>query len=288
MLSMQHVLCGALHYDDVNKFQERIGALVFPDAVRAYARPRQYSHFEQAKDGTDVSWWKFPDDMKHCTKDSVSQSMTDGSHLVEGIQPCVLGESTDIQAFYKHNQHLSPNMFEGVEMHLRQDIVFDDFVREQIDCTGKYDDTFVMDGVEYDGKGVRSLIGEMEQHGLYVLAHDLYEQKGITANQQWFEDVVKPALEKEYSDELAGKTFSFMKMDEKYDAYITNHDWSHLNEGVVSYDDYKDLYQRVESVMSEPSGYRGCSSSRFDRVKMAEGLLPSQVGSDGLDMDYPF
>lgn len=193
MLSMQHVLCGALLSEDDVSFKEQIGSLVLSDAIRAYSGPRQYSHFEKSADGTYVSWWKFPDDMKGLTKDSVQMSLKNDSHLVQDIQLCVLGETTDIQFFYEHNQHLPENMFKGIEMHLRQDIVYDE-----------------------------------------------------------------------------------------YDMYITNHDWSHLQEGYVFYEDYCSMYGKVMEETSKSSGYVGCHDSW---VKMAESLCVDVVSCD-VDTEY--
>lgn len=282
MLSMQHVLCGVLSYDDADKFKQQIGALVFPDAIRAYSVSRQCTHFERSEGGTDVSWWKMPTDMKTVTKELVQESLSSDSHTVSGIRPCVLGEDTDIQSFYKHNQHLPKDMFEGIEMHLRQDIAYDRFVREEIDCSRMYDDVFVRNGVSYDGKGVRSLIADMEQQGIYILAHDLYEKKGITANQEWFEENVKPVLDEAYPVDLADKTFGYMKLSPVYDEYITNHDWSHLNDGVVSYEDYRKFYDTVLADVDLPSGYEGIRKSR---VSQAERLLPD-VSDDSCDYDF--
>ena len=275
MLSMQHVLCGALAALDDVSFQKQIGALVFPDAIRAYSGPRQYSHFEKSFDDSDVSWWRLPSDMKSVTKESVQESIQNDGHLVRNIPACVIGEDTDINAFYDHNGHLPENMFRGVEMHLRQDMVFDKFVRDQFDCTDRYADKFSFNGVSCDGKELRGLIARMEQEGIYHLAHRLYEEKGITANQEWFCNVVEPALRDVYPDDLADKTFGFMKLDKRYDTYITNHDWSHLDEGLVSYEDYGTMYDEVLSQMSVPSEYQAVK--RTQRVLIRKNEMATEI-----------
>lgn len=254
MLSIQHIMCGALSMDR-SRFENQAAALVFPDAIRAYSGQRQYSHFEKAPDGTDVSWWSFPTDMKHVSKESVQKSLQEHAHLVADIPPCVVGEETDVDAFYQHNQNLSPDMFQGIEMHLRQDCELDAFVREKIDCSDRYADRFVMDGQVYDGKGVRQLIGRMEQYGIYYLAHELYEQKGIVANQDWLNSYVKPLLDEAYPQDLADKTFSFMKIAAPYATYITQRDWSHLSEvpDGLTMEDYHNFYEDVARAMLQPS-----------------------------------
>lgn len=266
MLSIQHVMCGAMVMDP-DAHEKGMGALVLSDAIRAYSGPRQYSHFERSEDGKDVSWWAFPSDLKGLTRESVQESLKEGSHLAEGIRPCVLGEETDLGAFQEHNSHLPKEVYAGIEMHLRQDRIFDAFVREQIDCTGRYEDTFVRNGQTMDGKEVRAMIGRMEQYGVYYLAHELYEEKGIVANQEWLETYVKPALETAYPEDLAEKTYSFMKVAEPYNTYITQQDWSHLPEAPdgLSPDDFGKLYRQVFAETT-------LKSERPDLLGFAEGM----------------
>lgn len=255
MLSIQHVLCGMLHYEDPADFRSHAGALVLPDGIRAWSGPRQYSHFEQSEDGKDVSWWAFPSDLKHLTKEAVQESLETDAYLVSEIRPCVLGEETNLSAFYEHNSHLPKELFEGIEMHLRQDKAYDAFVREQIDCSGKYEDHFTYQGQELNGKEVRSLIGEMEQQGIYLLAQRFYEERGITANQEWIQSTMRPLLYQAYPEELAEKTLSFMKIDPQVNEWITDHDFSHLANGPVEVETYQKFYERTEQEMSRPTVY---------------------------------
>lgn len=265
MLSIQHTMCGALTYTTDKEFKDHLGALLLPDAIRAYTGHRQLSHFEQSADGQDVSWMQFPNDMKEI------QNQFMESYLVSDILPCVLGEETNMDAFREHNQHLDTTMYEGIEMHLRQDIAFDNFVREEIDCDGKYVDCFMRDNVEMDGKEVRALIGRMEQQGIYFLARQLYEEKGITANQEWLETTVKPVLEEQYSQDLADKTFAFMKIDPKYNEYITNHDWSHFHEGPCAVDTYEQFYDSLIAQLQEgSSSYVEPVQDRFSALSAYE------------------
>lgn len=287
MLSIQHVLCGALYFDE-DTMKRQMSAMVFPDAIRAYSGPRQYSHFEFNETHTASSYWKMPADMSAVTKESVQKSLKVDGHLLSDIRPCVLGEETNIQAFSQMNQHLPEDMFKGVETHLRQDMVFDEFVRQQIDCRDKYHDVFIHGGRLMNGKEVRGVIYDMEQYGVYALAHDLYEQKGITANQQWFEEQIKPDLENAYFAELAEKTFAFMKIDPMIDAYITCHDWSHLNEGPVTYEKYQDLYQCVEEAMVQPSSYSGTGERRRLQVEALSQKLGLDKESEMDDLDMYF
>lgn len=256
MLSIQHVLSAVLtENNDKNYLDSHIAAVVYPDAIRAYSGPRQYSHFEHGSAGSDdTSWWVMPDNMK-APKEEVQASLKEGSHMAEYI-PCVLGEETDINVFREHNKHLPKEMYEGVETHLKQDIVFDDFVREKIDCSRKYEDKFVFDGKEMDGKEVRGLIAQMEQQGIYCLSKMIYERTGELCNQEWLEKNVKPILDREYPPDLADKTFSYMSIDPEINRYITEKDWSHTNDGPLKEEEYDKLYTDVENYILEPEGVK--------------------------------
>ena len=90
-----------------------------------------------------------------------------------------------------------------------------------------------------------------------MIAYRLYEQYGITTNQNWFEQNVKTALDDQYCEDLSDRTFSFMKMNSKTDWLITEHNWSKLNNGIVSLQDYMELYDAVQKNMDIPeSAYR--------------------------------
>lgn len=267
MLSMQHVLVARLQnagFDDTTY----MAALVLPDAIRKYSKARQFSHFEKGSGGVeDSSYWSFPTYMKGLTAEAVENHLKVFAHLSESITPAVIGEDTDLEAFYSHNTHLPDKMFHGIEDHLKQDIVFDDFVRSNIDCSGKYNDEFYFKGQKMDGKELRKLIMDIEQHGMYVLAHEVYKNFGEVANQQWFEEKVKPIFKKEYPADLADTTFSYMKLYPEIDKLITDKDWSFLDKGPLPYESYKELYKDVIYFMNEglalgdmskvPSDYRG-------------------------------
>lgn len=265
MLSMQHILSAALHYGDSKEFEDHVGAVVFPDAVRMYTGRREYTHFEESKDGNDISYWKFPTTMKDLNKEEIQKSLEKDGHLCENIQPCAIGERTWVKEFRRTNNHLPRTMYEGIEMHLRQDVAFDDFIRREMNCSGKYDDVFVMNGKTLNGKEARQCIGEIEQFGIYYLAKELYEKHGVTANQEWFDTRVKPALDEAYSAELSENTYRFMKLDDTYNALITNHDWSKLEHGPVSKDSYATFYQDLQERLAMPSGYEQVETMRRER-----------------------
>lgn len=251
MLSIQHLLCARLQNVNHNN-PEYMASVIFPDAIRKYSGARQYSHFEKGSDGVnDTSYWEMPTDMKNVTKESVQRDLEAFGHLSESIRPAAIGELSDINEFYKHNSHLPTTMFHGVEDHLKQDIIFDDFIRDVIDCSRKYEDIYVFKGQEMNGKEARGLIGEIEQHGVYILACEIYEKFGEVTNQEWFESKIKPILYEMYPEDLAETTYSFMKIDPKINELITNKDWSMLNDGPITYKEYVDSYTNVMGSMNK-------------------------------------
>lgn len=246
MLSIQHVMSAVLATGDDRAWMDgHMAALVFPDAVRAYCGPRQYTHFERSADGSDVSWWRLPTDMRHITQGSVAESLTD-SHLAK-LRPCAIGEETDLGAFSRHNGHLPAPMRDGVELHLRQDRAFDAFIREHIDCSGRYGDRFVFDGETYNGKGIRGVIADIEQQGIYVAAKAIYERHGVLCDSHWVDAYVRPVLERDYAPELATKTLGFMKIREDIDRYIAAADFSHVADGPLPVEAFEAMYGDVDA-----------------------------------------
>jgi hypothetical protein len=290
MITMQHSLVTLFGLrGDVDAFEKEIGYVLLPDGIRRYCGPRPYSHFEENPEGTDISYMHFPLNLKTLTKDNIGNERM---HLAEGYKPCVLGEKTHIEAFERTNGDLPPRYFAGVKKHLIQDVIFDDFIREGIglDCSRKFDSmyspeettgknvgvflfnrplknnegNFLLDSngnpitktETLDGNGVRKLIADIENQGLYILAYMLHESYGITANQEWFDKHVKPALDKEYSEDLANGTYGYMKIPEDINNWITNHDWTHLNDGVLPLKTYTKMYESVIQEMPKVDAQR--------------------------------
>lgn len=271
MITLQHSLVTLFGLrGNEEEFEKQVPYILIPDAIRRYCGPRPYSHFEETPDGKDISYMHFPINLKTLTKENIGNERM---HLANGYRPCVLGEKTHIEKFEQTNGDLPPIYYAGVKKHLTQDVIFDDFVREDIglDCsrrfesmyspeetTGKNVGIFTFsrrvkdpDGqtrtVEetLDGNGVRKLVADIENHGLYILAYMLHKSYGITANQEWFDKHVKKFLDEKYSQDLADGTYQYMKIPEEINRRITEHDWTHLDEGVIPYDVYMQMYKKV-------------------------------------------
>ena len=279
MLSMQHIMC--LECSDEGNSNALKAAVAYPDAIRMYTGPRPYSHFEVTPEG-EGSYFQFPDTMK-ASGETVKEQVESTGHLADH-KPCAIGDDTSIEAFKEHGMSGNPVIDKGVELHLIQDVKFDGFIRDKIDCSRKYEDVFTFDGKEYSGKEIRSVIGNMEQQGIYILAKKLYDEKGITANNEWFEREVRPTLFEQYPEELAENTFKYMHIDDEYDKLISTHDFSKVNDGLIDAKEYEAFYEQVMQAMkskdTNDAVYKPYRNNTIDnhvrneRVRAAETLLP--------------
>lgn len=286
MLSIQHILCGISRGRTDSEY---LAASVFPDAIRAYTGRREYTHFEEnaymqefpdEPEKWDISYWQFPSNMKTVTPQSVKTQLQENGHLAKGIHPAAIGELTHLEEFVEHNQHLPAQMFLGCKDHLTEDRRFDTFIRTEIDCRKKEQDIFYFQHQEYDGKGVRTLINQIEQHGIYLLAHDIYNKTGMLCNQEWLEQTIKPILDAEYPKDLAEKTFSFMRIDPEINEWITNKDWSHLDTGLIAKEKYDTLYGNIMADM-----WYNRTLQSIDRGLETGRQLELQIQPNGIGVD---
>ncbi len=279
MITIQHSLVTLFGLrGDEEEFEKQIPYVLAPDAIRRYCGPRPYSHFEETPDGRDVSYMHFPRSLKSVTKESIKNERM---RLADGYKPCVLGEKTHIEVFERVNGDLPPVYYAGVKKHLTQDVIFDEFVRERIglDTSRRYESMYSPEKTTgknvgiftfkkpiktqegryifdskgkkltktetIDGEGVRKLIADFENQGVYILAYMIYKAYGITANQSWLDEHVKKPLDRTYSKDLADGTYQYMKIPEDINKKITEHDWSSLEDGPIPLEDYVEMYRRV-------------------------------------------
>ncbi len=247
MTTLQHSLITLFSMNgDVENFEKVLPYTLLPDAIRRYSKLRQYSHFEESEDKTDISWIKYPKNIKTLSQQEINETP---KHIVEGLRPAVIGEQTHIEKFESTNRHLPIDYFYNVKKHLEQDYIFDEFLRERIDVSGKYQDEFNFNGEKLNGKQIREVISNIENQGLYILSYMMYKSYGITTNQEWFDEHIKSTLDKAYPQELSENTYKYMKIPEDINLKITNHDWSGLGDGYISINDYKNMYENVAKNM---------------------------------------
>ena len=247
MITLQHALVTLLAFDgNIEKFEKQIPYILFPDAIRKYTGNRSCSHFEQDIDGKDVSWIKFPTEIKELDKIKTKKLE---KYKSKNLSKGVLCGKNDIEMFEKTNLHLNKNQFYGIKKHLIQDDIFDDFIREQIDTTGKEKGLFKFKQQELTGKEVRDLILDIENYGVYLLASIIYIKYGITTDQKWFDTHVRDVLKEEYPEELAESTYAYMKIPKKYNKLIVEHKGRQLQEGKLDFLEYLNMYKKIAQEM---------------------------------------
>lgn len=297
MLSIQHILHSLYTYDMT--YLHRYGAsVVYPDAIRAYTNgSRKYSHFEHVfRD--KYYYMVFPLSMDAPRK-IIEEHIKEVKEEIEAeipsefqseiLKPCAIGEDTSLTLFCKTNTDLPEKMYTGIVTHLKQDIAFDKFIRMHIDCSKKLRDKFVFQERKMDGNGVRRLITEIEQYGIYALAFLIFKEKGILCNQSWLSERIKPILDRDYSADLSDTTFSYMKIDTKIEQYITNQDWSHLDDGPITFSEYKNFYDDLSEYITEfqATPFYSTSEQKQDMdlfIQKLECINYALYGTDKLSM----
>lgn len=246
MITLQHTLstleaCNG----DVDKLKKVLSSVLLPDAIRRYSKDRQTSHFEQNAAGDKYSYMKFPTDVKNLTADSIGNVER---HLQEDAAKGCMGEVTSIEVFEKTNTHLQADMFYGVRAHLDQDRIFDIWIRDQLELVDynapeekQREQIVAMRDIQGDdAKALRGRIADIEAQGFELLASRIYENYGITCNQEWFDSVVRDTLREEYSQDLADGTYAYMEIEKEMNDRITNHEFQ--NPTLVDVEDYSKLY----------------------------------------------
>lgn len=246
MITLQHSLCDLIKLNgSIDKFIKEVSFVLLPDAIRAYLGDRQLSHFEENPDNDDISWYQFPMEYFNLTRE---KALKFPKHLAYISKKSCLGEKSHIEEFLKRNENLPLNIKEGILTHLIQDYFYDMWVRNLISFDNKYEPNavFYFQGLDYNSDQIRKIIFELEEYGFYLLAHYCYEKYGIITNQEWFDKVVKKALDNEFPKDLVESTYKYMKINQKINEWITNKDWSHLGFVKKYYKSYFKLYNKVE------------------------------------------
>lgn len=204
------------------EFEKRIPYVLLPDAIRAYVGPRQASHFEITPDATNISWMEFPsaEILEHLSKEKVSEMVK--YHISEGYPKCVIGEESSISEFDRRNY--AHHQYHSIRIHLLQDMSLDRMLRsELVDCTHRFEDRFVVHynrSITLDGAELRKQLALFEELGFIHLVGKVHERTGMLLTGDWFEENVMKALLKAYPEDLAVKTYSYMKYDDDLDHRI--------------------------------------------------------------------
>lgn len=242
MTTLQHVLVTLLSVEgDIQKFRNEIAYVLLPDAIRKYTGVRQTSHFESNCINNITSWMKYPLNIKELSKENINETVD--QCLSPEITPCCIGETTQIDEFYKHNKHLPLIYRLAVEKHLIQDWIYDDFIRSVIDVSEKFEGIFYYNNTMLDSTEIRKLIAKIEEDGFIILAKLIYSKYRIKANQDWLDKNVYEVLKKIYPEDLADTTYSYMKIREDVNKAITNNKWRSIKFNTkICIDKYSNTY----------------------------------------------
>lgn len=254
MLTLQHSLVTFLALDgDIERFRFIVAYDLLPDAIRRYTGARQTSHFEINSTGTDVSFMKFPLDLKNLTKET-SEKIE--GHLAGDIKPCCIGETTQLHVFDQWNKHLPIQYYCGIRMHLIQDYFYDEFIRNIIDCSDKYNDKFIYNGKSVDGTTVRKYVADIEEDGFCILAKEIYDKYVVVTDQAWFDRNVRDIIKTVYSDDLATGTYNYMKIKPEINRAIQTQDWRKCRlHKIANISGYRAMYSVVHKNCSDIAQY---------------------------------
>lgn len=204
-------------FDDL--FVRDIPWVLLPDAIRAFSGPRQTSHFETLPDRTDNGWMEFPlpQILKGLTKENFATQVN--FYLPQdGWRKAVIGEETLMEQFYQHNW--SHPFAAQLAAHLLQDRVLDATIREMVDCSGRFNDTFAPSHNKewrLNGQMLRQHIATFESEGFLYLVREIKKSTsgGLVIDKDWVEEYVQTALYLSYPKDLAANTLKFMGVSEE-------------------------------------------------------------------------
>lgn len=243
MTTVEHIIItylGLMESSDnpEKEFYEEIPYTLLPDSLRYYLGKRQPTHFEKT-DAGDSSWYEFPSKLKDLDKEkALEQSM----YISENIKEAALGEYIDIEK-YKEKNNLPIIIHENILKHFEEDTCHDKFIRSIIDTKDKDKDIYYFEGKEYSGKEIRKIIADISTYGQYVLAAYAWFNYNITINQEWYDKYAKKAIYDAYPQDMAENTCKYFTIREDINEYITNHDFSHINEGPIKDQKHYEMFE---------------------------------------------
>ncbi len=209
------------------QFMDRIPFVLLPDAIRAYIAPRQMSHFERTPNAINVSWMEFPSErvLKELSKETAGERVR--HNLAWGYLKCVIGEDTALSIFDQHNY--GHRHYHDLRIHMLQDICLDRILRENmVETSHRFDDHFVVrhnHSISMRGDQLRAQIALFEELGFIYLCGKVYESTGLVLDGNWFDRYVLEALKRAYPEDLAEKTYKYIKFSPELSQRIKSLDF---------------------------------------------------------------
>lgn len=239
------------------EFEKRIPFVLLPDAIRAYAGPRQPSHFEYTPDGTDASWMVFPSaEVLECLSKENFHEMV--KYYIANNQPkCNIGEESSISEFDRRNY--AHHHYHSIRIHMLQDICLDNMLRKElVDCTHRFEDRFVVrhnHSIVLNGQELRSQLALFEELGFIYLVGKVFERTGMLLTGEWFDKNVMSALMRAYPEDLAVNTYRYMKYPEELDQRIKSLKFELTEEEIWSVMITDDMITKLDELYSEAAWY---------------------------------
>ena len=210
MLLLQHILVTKLIYKKDKEFYKILPWVILPDAIRGLGIPRACSHFEKSQISNKHSFLTYPTEIKNLSIKDLNDSYYIASNL-----PCAIGEEISIKEYELCNSHIIDNYtYEGIKEHLRQDIVFDNFIRKLYDCKDKLSNHYIVKktGKSINGIELRKETLNLENELGFYLSEKVFDEFEINVCNNWLESVIKPILKKQYSITLYNSVKDYIKI----------------------------------------------------------------------------
>ncbi len=199
---------------DDNYIKRAIPYVILPDAIRCLGLSRTITHFEIGNNGI-ANGIAFPTDIKSITSSSELIPLCETNGIYNQV---AIGDTTSLEKFAAMNEkHLPSWAFNFIKLHLQQDICYDAYIREVIDCSHRYDagNPFYFNSAAYDAKSVRVLITEIGEQEFRALCRIYERESGVKISQEWLDRIAAPAIKEAYSPIMAAGALSHMRIGNK-------------------------------------------------------------------------
>ncbi|MDH6367068.1 MULTISPECIES: hypothetical protein [unclassified Breznakia] len=194
---------------------------LLPDAIRFYSKDRKYSHFENDQ-YTDLHRFGmiYPNDLKKLTSDEVVTNCLDVTGGTEQVT-CSIGETTNIDLFEMLNRFsIDEAKYNEIKLHLQEDMMFDTLLREELDCSKKFEDVFYSkNGKQMNGVELRDFVRDMD---LYISAKyisQIQKEQNLDVK-EWVQKDLFEYLRNLYPMDMLANSYKFLSNEIYWDKLL--------------------------------------------------------------------
>ena len=246
---LQHTLLTKMAFHgDESTFHKIIPYVILPEAIVYYTEMPQLSHFEKNMNDDKCSRMEYPMDIFTLSiNNPYRNKSTEICYLETDYNPYAIGGDIDIIAFDECTSHLNALYRKGLKMHLRHDIVYRQFLRENINCEREKFGVFQFNNDIMGNLSLQNMIDVISEWGIYVLAFmvEKLEPDSPAVDNNWFENNVISRCFSAYPYLMADYVRKTISISKDIDTYVTNKDWSHFDDMPISFDKYEKMYQKI-------------------------------------------